>query len=139
MDIQTILMVAGGCFATFFGGKLLVKGDTRVENRRRDAVGMAAWCHSNGLPVLKDLLSSYAVGDYSGVLHQIGIIREIVSDADRAKEAVNKFLQVQLDARLNNSEGREELIAYVERKLNVRLDRNAITQAPAALSTPVSS
>lgn len=134
MDMQLILIIAAVSVGTYFLGKLGVKGDNRVEDRRRLAVRLAAWCSQNGLPGLGVLLSNYAVGDYSGVLHQFQALGDLLADADQSKAAVDAFLRVQLAKQLETAEGREALVAFIEKHLNVVIDRNSITQAPTGLA-----
>jgi len=134
MDFQTILALVGGAAAAFFGSKMLVAGDTRVEDRRRRAVDLATWCRVNGLPTLSQLLTSYAVGDYSGVVHQVRALSDIISDPAQAKTTVKQFLDIQLSNQLTTTEGKEELIQLIEKKLDIAIDRSVLTAKPKIIS-----
>lgn len=134
MDFQTIFTVIGACAASFVGTKLLVKGDNRVEDRRRRAVQLASWCSNNGLPILSQMLASYSIGDYSGVLSNLQNIGDLVADPAQAQATIDLFLTTQLGKKLSTVEGKEQLISAIEKSLNVKIDRAAITQKAVAVT-----
>lgn len=136
MDLSMILVFAGATAAAFFGSKLIVAGDNRVEDRRRQAVTLSAWCAANGLPTLSSLCADYSVGDYSGVLAQVRQLCQLVADPEQSKVAVQQFLDVQLNKVLSTEEGKASLIAKIESKLGVVIDRDAIVQKPVELTKP---
>jgi len=133
MNLVALFAVVGLGVAGFFAGKGGVKVGARVEDRRRTAVKLATWCSSNGLPDLGDLLTSYAVQDYSGVIHQFQTLADLVADPDRSGKAIDSFLDAQLNRKLSTQEGQDQLIAFVERALNVTIDRDSIVQPPPTL------
>jgi hypothetical protein len=127
MDMQSMLLIAGISAGAFFGGKLLVKADTRVEDRRRQAARLGAWCQANGLPTLSSLLTEYSIGNYSGSLYALQHMHEIVGDAELSKQAVDLFLKTQLDKRLADTDSRTALVDYIQKKMGV-----TITVTPVA-------
>ena len=133
MDFQTILVVAGGAAAAFFGAKAVGGVDNRVEDRRRHAVELAAWAKSNGLGILSELLTNYAVGGYGEVVGNIRQIVGILRDPEEGPATIRRFVKVQLDKQLATEEGKADLVKYVEDKLGVVIDRAAITKKPVAL------
>ena len=133
MNLTALLAIVGLSAVGYLTGKTGVKVGTRVENRRRTAVRLATWCAANGLPDLASLLTSYAVQDYSGVLHQFQEISDKVSDPGAAQNAVDRFLEVQLSNKLKTKEGQEVLIKFIEGSLNIEIDREAIKQPAPAL------
>ena len=137
MDMGSILTIVGGAAAAFFGAKLLGKGDTRVEERRRTAVDLATWAKGNGLGVLNNLLTDYAVGDYSGMVSSVRQIAGIVRDPAESQAALDRFLQVQLSRQLETEAGKESLVSFIESKLGIKIDRKAITIAPIEIGETV--
>ena len=137
MDMQTILVLAGASAAAFFGGKAIIKLDNRIEDRRRRADTASAWCAANGLPGLSTLLANYSIGDKSGTLWQAQQLFAMLGNLDELKGSLDLFLKTQLDKKLSSTDGKNELIEYIERKLGVEIDREAITKKPVALTPDV--
>jgi hypothetical protein len=135
MDLQTVLMFGGAGALAFLAGKLIVRGDTAVEERRRRAVDLSSFCKVNGLPELATLLADYSVGDYSGVASQLKTIFGIVADSELSKRSLDSFLEVQLKKRLDNAEGRESLVKFVENHLKITIPREFFSPKPAELVT----
>lgn len=121
MDLQGILMLVGLGFGAYFITKTGLKVDDRIEERRRLAIQLAQWTSANGLPAVSQLLSSYAVSDYSGVVSQVRSLSDIISNPDTSRDAVTSFLKVQLGKRLDTAEGRAEIIKFVEDRLRVKV------------------
>jgi hypothetical protein len=137
MNVNAVLLLAAIGAIGFFLSKFLVRKDTQIEDRRRRAIQLSNWAAVNGLPLISRLLVSYSVGDYSSLKQQVGEVSELLADDAEAKAAVGRFLNVQLDRRLATSEGREEIIALVEKKLNLKIDRAAITPEAVEVGTKV--
>lgn len=133
MNISGILLLVGLAALAYFAGKILIKGDNRVEERRRHAIKLAAWTDSNGLPGLSRLATCYAVGDYSGLVGQAKILAETLGNDQEALAIVDGFLRFQLTRRLSTPEGRETVIRFVEENLNVKIDRAVITPSVTAV------
>jgi len=134
--MNTILLFAGLAALGYVVGKLVIKKDTAIEDRRRRAIQLASWSASNGLPLVSRLLVSYSVGDYSSLRTQIGEVATLLADDAEAKGAVNRFLEVQLDKRLSTAEGRDEIVTLIEKKLNLKIDRAALIPAPVEVGVP---
>ena len=135
MDMTAVAVLAGIGIAVFLIVRFWLKMDEGREERRRRSMQLHAWCNNNGLPSLALICSNYAVGDYSGLRHSIKQLQDLLADPDESLNAVQKFLRIQLDKQLATAEGREELIKHIEKRLNVSINRQAITQAPAPLDS----
>lgn len=133
MNISGIFLLVGLAAIAYFAGKLLIKGDNRVEERRRQAIKLSNWTASNGLPGLSRLSEAYAVGDYSSLITQAKVLAETLGNDQEALAIVDGFLKFQLTKRLGTPEGREAVIAFVETQLNVKIDRTVITPATVAV------
>jgi len=94
--------------------KLVIKIDTRVENRRRLAGQLAGVLYQYGLTKLPAFLVSYSVGDYSQMGKDIVDTAKIFLAGEEAviKEFERIFTNC-LDAKLDTEEGR----AYIAVKL----------------------
>jgi hypothetical protein len=126
MDLKIVLLLVVAGVALYYGSQFLFSRSTAIENRRRWAIDASQWCAANGLPGLAKLLSHYAVGDRSGTFWQLRELRRLLSDPDELAEARKRFLRIQLDKQLSTAEGREELIAFVEAKFDIKLPREVL-------------
>ena len=133
MDVQGILMLVGLGFGAYFVTRTALRVDDRVEDKKRLALNLATWTAANGLPTLSQILSDFAINDLSGVVSGIKNLNAIVSNPESARDSLNSFLRVQLDKKLATAEGRQELVRYVEDKLNVKISAAALNQPPTAL------
>ena len=138
MNISAILVLAGLGIGGYFLGKLILKGDSRVEDRRRRSIELSNWTSANGLPEISKLLIAYSIGDYSFLLHSLRSISDTLANDESAKALVNRFLSVQLKSKLSTAEGKEELLGLVEKQLNVKIDRAAVNAAATPLEAKVS-
>ena len=121
MDFQQIAIFGGLSVAAFLVAKLGVKLDNRVEDRRRHAVKLASWCEANGLPLIASGLQAYSISDYSGALYALQSAIDVIGDAEASKAALDRFLRVQLDRRLANTDDKAALLDYVQKRLGVVL------------------
>ena len=126
-------MVGGLGAVAYWVGKLAIRGDSAVEERRKRAIQLATWTGNNGLPELSQLLVNYASGDYSALFGQVRTLSDTLADSEASKAIVDKFLKVQLDKQLSTPDGREELVKYIEESLNVVIPRDAIKPVAAEL------
>lgn len=117
-----------GMLAAVVGGGayLMVKGDGRVEARRRNAAKLSHLAAAEGLPLTSGMLDSYAVGDYSGLMGSIAALHEELTDETRRKAAVGVFLGVQLEKNLADPVKRDELLALIEKRLNIKIPRPVV-------------
>lgn len=105
--IQFIALAVLGVVA----GKLLYKGDTAREERRRQAIEVASVARGYGLEKIPDLLIAYAVGDYSGIAFALkGAAKLALSEKDLLAEFDAAFYKV-LAKKLETVEGQKELEA----------------------------
>lgn len=116
----------------FLAAKWLFQKDTEIEDRRRGAIRLCAVLKSYGLVEVPKFLESYAVGDYSGVAHQIKQLAELfLSGEDAVVKEFNRVYERVLDAKLRTEEGR----ALIAAKLGDAVkdtDPSAVTSAPTA-------
>ena len=138
MELMSLLTAAGAAVVAFLGGKAIIKVDNRVEARRDSAVTLSGWAGANGLPIVSQMLRSYAIHDMSGVLHGLKQASDLIGDADASKAAIDTFLNVQLAKKVSTIDGREELIVAVEKLLNISINRESITQQPTAVAAEIS-
>ena len=130
MDFSQIAIFGAASVAAFFAAKFAVKGDTRVEDRRRQATKLSAWCQQNGLPGVSGLLAEYAIGNYSGCLYAMQQLNDVITDQAQSKAAIDNFLRVQLDARLADTDAKAALVQYIEKKLGVKLTATPVEVKP---------
>ena len=135
MDISSILMIAGVAGVAFVGARVVGGVDNRVEDRRENAIKLAAWAQANSLPVLSEVFSNYAIGDYSGVVSSLKQARNILHDPVAGPASLKAFLTAQLEKQLATADGREELITFVEKRFNIVIDRNAFKSTPTVVES----
>lgn len=97
-------------------GYLIMRGDSRVEARRKDAIRLGQLASENGLPHTNELLSAYAVGDYSGVVGAMGSLYSTLTDDAQREAALQVFLGKQLDKRLSDPSRLSDLAAAFEKR-----------------------
>lgn len=115
INYKLVAMVAAPVAAGAVGA-LLIRGDTRVENRRKRAAELAALAGENGLPLTKGMLTNYAAGDYSGLLGSVDALYDELTDDTRRRAALEVFLAKQLEKRLGNNELSDGLMAAIEKQ-----------------------
>lgn len=132
MDLQSILIFGAASVAAYFAGKLAIRGDNAVEGRRREAGRLAGWCEANGLPILASGLLAYSIGDYSGALFAIRQAVDTIGDPEASKAVLDRFLQLQLSRRLDNTDERAKIVEFVQKKLGVTLTATPAPQEQAS-------
>lgn len=98
------------------GGFVLMKGDGRVEARRREAVKLAQVASDNGFPGVSAILASYAIGDYSGALSGVHGLYNLLTDDTQRKATFDAMLKIQLDKRLQDPAAKTELVTLLKSK-----------------------
>ena len=106
-----LLAVAAG-----LGGYLLVKGDSRVEARRQEAIKLSQIANENGFTLANEILSSYAVGNYSGAFSGLRHLYTVLTDDTQRKAAFEAMLKIQLDKRLSDPTTKADLLKILEAK-----------------------
>lgn len=114
--ISTPALVGLLAIAAGLGSYLLVKGDGRVESRRRESVKLAQISAEAGFPGVSEILASYAVGDYSSVVGGLRGLYATLTDDTQRKAAFDSMLKIQLDKRLADATQKAELIHLLEAK-----------------------
>ena len=109
MFSNPIVMIALASGLLFVMGKLMAKGDTAVEERRRGAMTLLVDAEKAGLGFLSPMLQDYAVGDYSGLIKEVGKLRDGLHDAERRRTALRTFLEKQFEIHAGDAEGRKLL------------------------------
>lgn len=108
-----LLMIALASVAAYVVGKLFVRGDSAVEERRRGALTLLVDAEKAGLGFLAPLLQDYAVGDYSGVVKEVGKLRDGLHDPERRRLALQTFLAKQFELHAADPDGRAAIEALV--------------------------
>lgn len=117
MFSNPIVMVGLASVAAYAIGKLMVKGDGAVEERRRGAMTLVVDAEKAGLSFLTPILQDYAVGDYSGVLKEVSKLRDGLHDPEKRKLALATFLEKQFELYAADTEGAKKIMALVEKHI----------------------
>ena len=94
---------------------LLFRADDRVESRRRKASRAASECREIGDDVLARLLEAYAVGDYSGVTHELhDTIKQLIGESGIGAAAMRRdMVKKLLPKLLEDPNHRDEILRIV--------------------------
>ena len=133
MDVQGILTLVGLGFGAYFITKTGLRVDDRIEDKKRLALTLSTWAASNGLPGIAQVLADFAINDISGVIAGIRNLNAIASNPEAARDALDSFLRIQLDKKLSSTDGKQALVDYIEKKLNVKISAVAVNQPPTTL------
>lgn len=99
----------------FLAVKLFSKADTRIENRRRKAIDLAAALKSNGMTWLPDLLVSYAVGDYDDIGIKLGHIAVDIAKDPNLKAEFDTVFKKLLASKFQDADAKTELENMLEK------------------------
>lgn len=106
------------------GAYLITRKDSAIETRRREAVKLSRVAAENGMPMISGILEAYAVGDYSGIVTQVGVLHDRMTDEKERKAVWRGVLETQLDKHVADPVLFEELLAAIEkRKPDVKITR----------------
>ncbi len=97
-------MIALAAVAAFFAGKVFLKVDNRIEERRRKALELIPEASKNGLEFLNPFLEAYGLGDYDGLWHQLKAVAGRLRDEDERKDILDKIVKVQIGLRAKDPE-----------------------------------
>lgn len=122
MDLQALLTLVGIGTAGFFGGRLFMRVDTKREDVRREAIRCSQWCSANHLPLLNNLLESFAVNDLTGMIAAIRQVSTTLGDQDASQAVLDNFLKYQLVKQVETPEGREKLADFIAKRFGLVLD-----------------
>ena len=121
-----------GLLATvgFLGAKALFRKDTEIETRRANAIRASQILSAKGLKKIPAALLKYAVGDYSGLAHDIKGLADEVTDPDRIGLEFNNLFDNMLTEKLTDADALADLAKKVVAA------QAAMTAGKAALATP---
>lgn len=114
MDLTHILIYAGAAAVAYVGGKYLIKGDNRVEQRRLDALKVGAELRKMGMNTVPVALEHYAVGDYSGLAAFLQSLAATMTNTDAARAEFEGIFDKMLLTKLNDPQSREALMKRIE-------------------------
>lgn len=97
----------------FLGIKFLGQKDTEVETRRANAIKASQVLYGKGLKKIPSCLNKYAVGDYSGLAHDLKGLAEEVLDPARIGLEFDTLFDNMLAEKLKDSEA----LAALEKKV----------------------
>lgn len=127
LDPGMIVPIGIAAVITFFVGKFLIKGDSRVEARREDAIELAELMADQGFPTsIGKALRAYAVGDYSGLIAEIKSIRSALGKPGQLKGAMDHLLETQFNKYMADDGLREDLLSKIEKKLAIKIPRTEV-------------
>jgi hypothetical protein len=112
---------------------LLVRRDSRIEDRRRDVKQIEDWCNKWGLTQMAKLLDAYTVGDYSGMVRAVHeALAGLDTEAEREAHA-KQILLGQLKVRIPDKALREDLALELN-KMGYDLVAKSVAAGPVTLT-----
>ena len=132
ISLNALLIGALIVAVAFFVTKWLFSKDTKIEDRRRAANKLSLKLHEYGLPKIAAIIEDYGVGDYSGVLHRIrGLADLLFAGEDPLLKELDAAFERILAAKLKSAEARA-LIAAKLSDATVESDPKAVAVVAAA-------
>lgn len=110
---STVLMGVGVAAIGALIGRLVIKGDNKVENRRRTAIAVSGELRKEGYEKIPSLLEDYAIGDYSSMATKMYKLYVLVEDGDGLKAELEAAFDKRLKAKLQNPDEKLELMKVV--------------------------
>lgn len=114
MFLSTVSLLSIACvaMAAWIGAGLFFRVDTKIENKHKAAIEVAQFAREYGLMRLPEILTDYAVFDWSGMATKIHEFAGLVRSAPDvvAKEFDLVFKRV-LERKLKQPEGRAYIAA----------------------------
>lgn len=140
LTISSVVILALLVVVGFFLAKVWFQKDTEAEDRRREAVKLAAVMSNLGLKLIPAFLTDYAVGDYSGMVHKLADMARLFSQGEDAvvKEFEVVFERV-LEAKLRSDSGRALIAAKLadsRKTTDPTVVQNVVVQPPATVVQP---
>jgi hypothetical protein len=105
------------------GAYILLRGDSKLEALKRDAIELSQLCAANGLPNTAGILNDVGVGDISGMVQHVRELKRQLTDEATRKQMLRHFLEVQFEKAINDPARREELLTAIESRLGVVIPR----------------
>ena len=103
---STIAIIALATVLAVFVGAWLFRRDTAKEERRRNAIQASALLTSMGLKRLPKMLTAYAVGDYSGLAHEMKEFAQLALDEKALAAEFDGTFKNVLSQKIKTPEGR---------------------------------
>lgn len=122
-DVATLVALGLGGYIV---GTWLYKKDEQIEDRRGDALKVAAVLREQGLTVAPIALEKYAVGDYSGLAKHLRDAAVVLTNPAAARAETDAIFNKMLGSRLANPAERAKLAAAIADATK------AVKPAPAA-------
>lgn len=104
----TVIGLAG--VAAFLAGKTLFQKDTEIENRRKAAIDVAGILSAEGFKRLPGFVTNYAVGDYSGMVHELKAVARDFRDPTVLEAELDAVFTKQLERRAKDP-GKKPVLA----------------------------
>lgn len=112
---QTGALIGVTALAAWMGGKLLFQKDTEIEARRKAAIDLASVFSQEGFRRLPQFVTNYAVGDYSGMVHEIKSAARDFRDPTVLAAELQAVFDKQLERRIKDPETRQALYDKIEK------------------------
>jgi hypothetical protein len=111
--METIALLIVVPALAYFLVKWLFTKDTEIENRRRRSAELAGKFTAYGLKDAPKLLNDYAVGDYSGLVHDFRVMLDKYLSGDDAaiERELDSVFESVLSVKLSTADGRTVLAA----------------------------
>lgn len=113
----------------FLGARAIVRVDSSIEDRRRNAIKAHAFFAKYGMHVTASLLEAYSVGDYSGLVTKVRELTEIVGDEKRLMLEFDRIFTEVLNAKFKDPESRMGVLKKIE---DLKKQHDATQPVPAA-------
>ena len=84
VSYNELYLLAAIALAAYFGVRWLIQKDTEVEARRQNAIALSQALAAQGFVRMPKLLSAYAVGDYSGIGHELKELHDLAKGGPKA-------------------------------------------------------
>lgn len=125
---QGAVTIGLAALLAFLLGKFLFQKDTEIENHRKAAIDVANILTREGFKRLPQFASNYAVGDYSGMVHELKSAARDFQDPTILEAELQAVFEKQLRLRVSDAQKRLALLG----KLKELGLLNLVESAPAA-------
>jgi hypothetical protein len=117
MDLSSLIWLSDGSYniagivlcavAVWFVVDKLLRFDTRVEGRRRNAQDASEWCGTMGFVLMADIFKDYSVGDYNGMWDAVRTFLKTMATPATRLGIVRNVVHAQLKEYQTNEEHRK--------------------------------
>jgi hypothetical protein len=109
----TIALIVVSSVLAVFVGAFIFRKDTEKENRRKAAIAGSQVASSFGLTHLPKLLTCYAVGDYSGIAHEVKELAKLSLNPVLLQAEMDSVLAAVVQKKAATPEGKAELLKLI--------------------------